>query len=240
MSRTFPLPVGLILSVALSCVQGTTPEEDKASRCVAQAVARERSLHPVSSSGDGPIPTGCEVVMSPGMKITVTALKDWSSQVRSWQSIIPEIIITAGNGLKRSYTWKGATRSVEMWPRKERWYGSLGLYYPGDGYHWKAHRGIARGVLEEGQQHFKTIQEALKWIESRKQQGLPLVYRNDGLLVGWYMVPERKQLDVQVWQLYIAGAKPTTLPGSQDEKIIVQEAEGVVAPIVNPGGAPYR
>ncbi len=131
--------------------------------------------------------------------------------------------VTAGKGLKRSYTWEGETRSVEMWPRRERWYGSLGLYFPGPGNHWKPHNGIARGVVEEGQQHFKTVDEALKWIA--EQKWWPLVYRSDGLLVGWGKNLSRQQLNVDVWQIVIDGKKPTKLPGSHDDKIIVDEPQ---------------
>ena len=128
------------------------------------------------------------------------------------------IVIEAGKGLHRSYTWDGATRSVELEPRNKRWYGSLGAYYPGPGEHWKDNKGITRGVLEEGQQHFKTEAEAREWI--RTQAGYyPVVYRNDGLLVAFGKVLERKQLNVEVWQIFIGGKKPKELKGSEDEKL---------------------
>jgi hypothetical protein len=111
---------------------------------------------------DGPIPAKCEVVMSPGMKITAT-------------TNVGTITVTAGKGLKRSYTWEGAMRSVEMWPREERWYGSLGLYFPGPGDHWQNHKGITRGVVEEGQQRFETTDEARKWLAGRTY--MAYVYR---------------------------------------------------------------
>jgi hypothetical protein len=161
--------------------------------------------------GDSPVPANNEIVMSPGMKITAITSEG-------------KITITAGKGLKRSYTWEGATRSVEMWPRDERWYGSLGLYFPGPGEHWKAHKGITRGVVEEGQQHFKSREEALKWLAGRKY--LPYVYRNDGLVVGWQKVPARKQLNVEVWQIYIKGKKPAKLAASQDDKVVVDQPKG--------------
>jgi hypothetical protein len=159
-----------------------------------------------SSAAAGSSSVKNEIVMSPGMKITATTPNG-------------TIAVSAGNGLTRSYTWDGATRSVEMWPRTERWYGSLGLYYPGPGFHWKEHEGIARGVLEEGQQHFKTVNEALKWIRARNW--MPHVYTKNGLVIGWMKVPSRKQLNVDVWQIYINGHKPTNLPGSQNSKIVV-------------------
>ena len=48
------------------------------------------------------------------------------------------------------------------------------------------------------------------------------VYRDDGLMVGWYKDLPRKKLDVHVWQILIDGKKPTRLPGSQDDKIVVE------------------
>src|SRR5262245_15717902 len=53
--------------------------------------------------GDGPIPGKNEVVMWPAMSITAT-------------TDVGTITITAGKGLKRSYTWENGTRSVEMIP----------------------------------------------------------------------------------------------------------------------------
>lgn len=154
---------------------------------------------------DGPIPKGAEVVMAPGSSITA-------------ETATGTITIKAGNGLMRSYTWEGATRSVEMGARNVRWYGSLGLAFPGPGDHWKEHNGITRGVLEEGQMRFATVAAAMKWIKGIAK-GTPLVYRNDGLLVAFGKNLSRKQLNVEVWQIYIAGKKPTTLAGSQDSKI---------------------
>jgi hypothetical protein len=67
--------------------------------------------------GDPPVPVVNEVVMPPNAKIEATT-KDGN------------IVIKSGEGLKRYYTWDGATRSVVMWPRPSRWYGSLGMGKP--------------------------------------------------------------------------------------------------------------
>ena len=161
-------------------------------------------------------PVKNETVMSPGMTITA----------RTPTGIIA---IRAGQGLTRSYTWEGATRSVEMWPRGERWYGSLGLYYPGPGDHWREHNGITRGVLEEGQQHFKTTREALLWLRERSQEWgsatpFPYVYTSSGLVVGWNKTLPRRQLNVEVWQIYVNGQKPVMLQGGQNRNIQVTKA----------------
>jgi hypothetical protein len=161
------------------------------------------------SASDGPIPAGAEVVMAPGSKLVAV-------------SPTGEIQVSAGKGLQRCYTWEGATRCVEMWPRKTRWHGSLGLYFPGPGHHWSEHKGISRAVVEEGQQNFQSVDEALAWIASQKKW-IPVVYRNDGLLVGWSKNPGRKQLNVEVWQLLVGGAKPQTLPGAEDPSITASQ-----------------
>ena len=77
----------------------------------------------------GRLPATCEVVMSPGMKITAT-------------TSVGTIAVTAADELTRSYTWDGATRAVEMQPQKSRYFGSLGLFFDGVTVHWRDHHGI--------------------------------------------------------------------------------------------------
>ena len=149
-----------------------------------------------------------EFAMLPGETITAT-------------TSVGTVQVRADDWLKRSYTWEGATRSVEMWPRNERWYGSLGVYFPGDGRHWEEHHGITRGVVQEGQQHFDSVEAAMAWISKPEQKWMPYVYRNDGLMVGWTKVLQREQLNVDVWQILINGKKPTSLPGATDAAIRV-------------------
>ena len=165
----------------------------------------------------GRLPAGCEVVMSPGIRITAT-------------TPVGTITITAVDELTRSYTWEGATRVVEMSPRAVRWYGSLGLVNPGGGEHWRDHHGITRSVTEEGQQHFRSVEEAPKWIKECDWQ--PFVYRDDGLMVGWDKNVPRKELSVEVWQILIDGKKPRRIPGSQDVKIVAETVETETVPLV--------
>lgn len=158
------------------------------------------------SKGDPPVPSVNEIVMPPNATIVATTKTG-------------TITIKSGKGLKRYYTWEGATRSVVMSPRIKRWYGSMGISYPGPGSHWlPRHNGISRGVLEEGQQHFKSMDDAMAWIEKCKQW-VPLVYRNDGLLVAYGKTLTREQLDVGVWQIMINGQKPVKLEGSKNDAI---------------------
>jgi hypothetical protein len=182
---------------------------------IRQATARSAD----EEGRDDPVPPENEIVMTPGMKLTAS-------------TPIGDITITAGTGLRRCYTWEGATRCVHMWPRKERWYGSLGIYFPGPGDHWKEHNGITRGCVGEEQKHFQTHHEAVEWIEQQKKLNAEFadpvesphawIHRNDGLVVDWGKVPARNQLDVIVMQILIDGKKPTKLPGAEDDKIVVE------------------
>jgi hypothetical protein len=126
--------------------------------------------------------------------------------------------IRAGFGFRRDYTWDGETRSVDLFPRDTRWNGSFGAYYPGPGSHWKSNHGITRGVLQEGQMHFDTVEDAQKWLASKPYS----VYTHDGLVVDF-----RKNsgaggtLGVDVWQVLIRMQRPELLKGSHDELISV-------------------
>jgi hypothetical protein len=146
-----------------------------------------------------------ELVMHPGDSITA-------------QTASGTITITAEDELTRTYTWEGASRSARLWPRPERWDGNLGAYYPGPGEHWREHHGITRGVLQEGRQNFDSREEALEWIGKSWHQQRS-AYRDDGLFILFAKIPERRQINVDVIQILIAGQKPATLPGSQNDKI---------------------
>jgi hypothetical protein len=154
--------------------------------------------------GDHAVPAKNEPVMTPGTKIIA-------------RTPCCELTITAGRGLKRSYTWRGGTRSIEMRPRDERWNGSMGLYSPGAGGHWREHEGVRFCVAEEGQMNFSSQRKAMAWL-SETPAFSPRIYRNDGLTV-W--VHKNQSLGVDVFQVYINGRKPRGLPGARDEDIVV-------------------
>lgn len=162
--------------------------------------------------GDPQIPEINELVMPPDAMIEASTPEG-------------KITIKSGKGLKRYYAWGGATRSVVMWPRTERWYGSLGLYYPGPGFHWIGHNGIKRGVLEEGQQHFDTISETMDWIH--RQSNSDCVYRDDGLVVCFSKNLDRKQLNVDVWQIYLEGKKQSEYQERGGDRIWINSKNNI-------------
>jgi hypothetical protein len=139
------------------------------------------------------------------------------------------IAITAVDEVTRTYTWEGATRGIELTFHPCRFSGDLGLYHDAQGPHWRPHHGIVRCFAEEGQQDFKTVDEAMKWIQTPEQQ--PCVYHGDGLAVVWRKLNEI-DLNVKVWQILIDGKKPERLPASEDDKIIVDTVLTEIAPVV--------
>jgi hypothetical protein len=95
----------------------------------------------------------------------------------------------------------------------------LGLYYPGPGITWWIPcAGIQRALVNEGQQHFASEQEAREFLAGR---ALDLVYTNDGLAVGWGRLAGRSAIVVEVWQVLIHDQKPVQLSGAEDDKISV-------------------
>ena len=151
-----------------------------------------------------------ETVMTPGMEITA-------------QTGNGEIKIRAAANNERFYTWNGGTRSAKLWARKQRWWGSLGIYYPGPGAHWKSNGGITRGVLNEGVLWFKTVDDAVSWIKRARLTGVDHVFNDNGLLIGFGKVPLRKQVNVDVLQIMIAGEKPLSLPGSKNDLVSISK-----------------
>ena len=140
------------------------------------------------------------------------------------------IAITAVDERTRAYTWDGATRAVERSSETARVLGGAGAFHCSFDEHWRDHHGISRGLTREGQKHCKTVFEAMKWI--REPDQATFVYRNDGLVVGWEKVPNDKVLTVEVWQIFVDGKKPKRLPGSGDDKIVVETVETETSPLV--------
>ncbi len=147
-------------------------------------------------------------MMGPGLKITASDA-DSSISVR------------AGSEYDRIYSWAGCEGSVGLYARADRWYGSLGIYYPGSGITWWIPcKGINRAVVEEGQQHFRSVSDALEWVRALPRS-FHTAYRGDGLVIQWLQSPGRSQLNVDVWQVCIAGDRPKDLPGADDSRVTV-------------------
>jgi len=147
---------------------------------------------------------GTELVMREGVKIE--AKKESTS-----------IMVTSGKGFDRTYEWDRCKLKSDMGARRQRWYGSMGIYdaAPSFGLPIGGCSGISRTVVEEGQIHFENLQFAQNWIE-RRPKSYKTVWTNDGLLVSWNVVPGRRQLNVDVWLMCINGKRPKQLVGAND------------------------
>ena len=152
---------------------------------------------------------GTELVMREGA--TIEARKENTS-----------VTVTSGKGFDRTYEWERCKLESDMVARKQRWYGSMGIYdaAPSFGLSTRGCSGISRTVVEEGQIHFDDLQFAQKWIE-RRPKSYKTVWTNDGLLVSWNIVPGRRQLNVDVWLMCINGKRPKQLVGSNDSAVTV-------------------
>ncbi len=155
---------------------------------------------------DNSIPVANEAVMTPKMQITVN-------------SRYGPITIVAGNGLKRTFYFDGATRSIEMYPRKTPYFGNMGLYYTGPGFHWLPVNGIVRCVAIEGVLNFPNLDKTIDWL-SQKPAEISRLYRNDGLCI--WISKRDGTLGVDIFQIYINGKKPNKLTGACDSDIIVR------------------
>jgi hypothetical protein len=139
------------------------------------------------------------------------------------KSTLGEVRIFAGSDTRRIYIWDdgACVREAHLWRREARWYGSYGIYFPGPGNHWAVCNGIRRGVLEEGQLHFATLDKAQEWVDQEKASCLSgegvvcnLIYSADGLVLRFGKTAPRNQLDVELFQLFVDGIKPQGLEGS--------------------------
>ena len=115
--------------------------------------------------------------------------------------------------------------------RSSRWYGSLGLYDPAPSY-----SPYGRLLLDEGQQHFSTEPEALRWLHGRTREAGDgkgrLIFTNDGLVLRYVTSPEEGNASVTLWQIYVGGHHPRGLPGADDGALHVDG--GVVAEYSKP------
>jgi hypothetical protein len=118
---------------------------------------------------------------------------------------------------KRRYAWDGKSKVVTMIPRQERFMGRLGLYEP-------AGRivelpGDVRLVVQEATLNYENYDQ----VYADLYQGsavMDWVYTRDGLVVGFGRAPEQgNQMNVDVYQFLVRGAKPSDLKGAREGAI---------------------
>lgn len=135
------------------------------------------------------------------------------------------VTIVAGSKLARKYKWRKCELDARMGARGSRWMGKLGIYDPAPSSgvaSYFACEGISRTVVEEAQVHFENEAAAASWLAryARIYQK-DTVWTNDGLVVGWAVVPGRDQLNVNVLQLCVGGQRTKSLPEASDAKVSI-------------------
>lgn len=160
-----------------------------------------------SCSGLGERPQ--EAVLSPGTEVIFT-------------NRCGTMRIAYVSPLKRRYSWSGGSKVVGLVARKERWDNALGLYSAGGLFSSFGPRaGVSRIVAGEAVRDFASVEEFLKWHGGRWNKEVEnIVYNNSGLAAGWCVSPSRGQLNVDLWQILIAGRKPHHLPRAQNSAVI--------------------
>lgn len=162
---------------------------------------------PPIPEGGAPVPQANEIVLADGMQLVADAP-------------FGPIKIEAGPGLRRVISWNDVRRGVIVRPREERFAGSLGITYDGKPPVWEPAQGVTELEYEEGQRRFENIDDAKIWMQIRR---IHYVYNNSGLVVGWQQNGET--LKVELWQFYIDGEQPTSMPGANDSAITISPLE---------------
>jgi hypothetical protein len=120
--------------------------------------------------------------------------------------------------LERRYRWDDYDEKRTLIPRTERWQGQLGAYDPASSYIWEIFK--PRIVAVDSQLHFTDVDEADSWLH-QSSAVMDWVYTDDGLVLGFVKSPERNQVNIEVYQIYIDGDKPTKLQGSRPNNISI-------------------
>lgn len=153
-----------------------------------------------------------EAVLTDGMKVCASTEQD-------------SICIEASTCNKRTITWDGKVRSINLVPRKERWLGTLGLVAPKQpNNYWKDKDEITAVEITEAEIRYKNVEDAVRGMDYPDDYTINVVYNDNGLLFQWRksVLPDgMKILDLMIFQILINGEKPKSLPGSQNDKIVV-------------------
>ena len=141
-----------------------------------------------------------------------------------------KICIFAEDEFKRLIYWDGLSNSITLVPRKERWHGKLGLVSPKPPKNlWTNKNGVTRVLIQEAQIKIKSAEKFTKGLNlPGRGDGYNVVYNDDGLLIIWKksVLPDHNVLDLMLYQIISNGEKPNSLPGSQNDKIVLKRKNG--------------
>lgn len=155
-------------------------------------------------------------VMAPGMEILA-------------QTPSQQIRIKAGEALLRTYVVDNCDRTVTLTPRIDEWMGSqgaysAGLYVPSLGNMLLASKDQNcpndRILGDESERDFNSEKEAVNWLKQNYKDNL--AYNNSGLVVAWKRTESQYTFNIDIWQIFINGQKPSILEGADDSSIQVK------------------
>jgi hypothetical protein len=149
-----------------------------------------------------------EAVLKPGESVTAT-------------NKFGTVTIAYVSERKRKFELDGHTAVRKLIVRPQRFMGMLGLYDPAEA--WAFAPPEYRLLFEEAQQFFGSYDE----IYAKLYEGSDImdwVYTPDGLVVGYGLARSKEPgqintYEVNLFQYYLNGAKPTGLRGSRADKI---------------------
>jgi hypothetical protein len=120
------------------------------------------------------------------------------------------------NPIERKYVWNGKSRVVKMIPRREPFQGKLGVYEAADSS--DINQSETRLVVDESVREFENEEQ----VKSALMEGgaiMDWTYTDDGLVVGFAIVPSRNQVNIDLYQFLIRGQKPIAIPGARPDRI---------------------
>jgi len=187
------LPAASILVLSLAIASGA-------------AIARPHIVTPEPPpipAASGTLPAGNYAVLNDGQQIVANTAEG-------------KIKIEAGPGLRRVFNWDGLRRGLIAEPRTTPFGGGdyKGITYEGTPKVWADAKGITKVHYEEGRRNFENIDDAMIWMQIRR---LYFTYNDGGLVIGWKH--KGATLQVEVWQFYIDGKLPVSMPDSHSADI---------------------
>ncbi|RJS92320.1 SH3 domain-containing protein [Salinisphaera sp. Q1T1-3] len=159
---------------------------------------------PIPDAGPN-VPSSAHVVLKDGQQVVANTAAG-------------KMKIEAGPGLRRVFDWDGLRRGAIVDPRASSFAGGKtnGLTYDGTPKVWDNANGITKLRYEEGERHFENMDDAMIWMQIRR---LYYTYNNQGVVLGWKR--EGNTLHTELWQFYVDGKKPTSMPDARDSSINV-------------------
>lgn len=188
--------------------------------------------------GCGVSPETASLVSSPGV-IALPALQPGSKMTVT--SEIGTIVFTAGYNNERTFSLDDDERPYVLKTKKgNNPKAEIGIYSPVKGKSARLHDRTVNIDVEEALLSYHTLNEPIDylWKQRFEKPGFDVetIYTDSGLVVQLSKYIKRDKqpppLHINIWQVYVMGERPIKMPGSQNEKIKIENPEPVVGPFI--------